>query len=359
MNPSRSWWFRPPDQPVFGSRFLADTCSFGSGSPDRVRPEIRGILECHFVGENNPARDFQDLRGSPCFRRGFTLMELLVVIAIIATLAALLLPSLSRARSAADSAVCKGNLRQVGIGLNLYVGDFAEYPRYLTPLDGQIGWSWVEDLERYVGARWPEDNLTTNAIPPAKREGVWCCPGYNRVKGLIGFNRPSVLPRKYPWGSYGYNWRGVGSKNHKPSLGLGGVNMREEGWQTPEDVRPVRDSEVVSPSDMIAVADTPLERIPVRSASGDLAGNTDLSEGFIHPAVSVVLGRPTPFVNHERWRETGASMNRRHGGRWNVGFVDGHVEHHRLRSLFQLTDFARRRWNNDNHPHRDLWPTWP
>src|SRR5258706_7641639 len=62
--------------------------------------------------------------------RGFTLIELLVVVAIVAILAALLLPGLSRAKGAARSASCKSNLRQLGLGLNLYLQDNRElYPR--------------------------------------------------------------------------------------------------------------------------------------------------------------------------------------------------------------------------------------
>lgn len=63
-------------------------------------------------------------RPPPASRRGFTLVELLVVIAIISVLAGLLLPTLQEAIAQAHALSCKNNLRQIGLGMQLYAGDF-------------------------------------------------------------------------------------------------------------------------------------------------------------------------------------------------------------------------------------------
>ncbi len=67
--------------------------------------------------------------------RAFTLIELLVVISIIALLIAMLLPAIKQARENARAIACGSNLRQMGIGVEAYKG---EWQGHYLPLQGAI-----------------------------------------------------------------------------------------------------------------------------------------------------------------------------------------------------------------------------
>jgi len=94
------------------------------------------------------------------------LIELLVVIAIIAILAAILFPVFARAREKARQASCESNLKQISLGVLMYVQDYDErMPRYCWWLNA-------------ASVNTPNDkvNMYCMIAPYLKNTQVYTCP---------------------------------------------------------------------------------------------------------------------------------------------------------------------------------------
>ena len=259
---------------------------------------------------------------------GVTLIELLVVTAVIAILASLVLPGLSRAKASAKSTKCKSNLRQIGLGLGIYLGDFAKYPLWDSPLEEKF---WFDYLRPCTGSDW--DGLLFQC-PASQERFPW--------RGVTRIGKNGILERGHPQGDYGYNNHGASvsgqlgpsATQHIGELGLGGTVFNLQPFQS----MPLAESAVRVPSDMIAFGDA-LQRISngrivrLRAADLGLGGWLNAPEFY--------------------WREVENRAKELHRGRANVSFCDGHAESSKFSNLFGMNDVFLRRWNIDNQPHRD------
>ena len=123
---------------------------------------------------------------------GFTLIELLIVVGIIAVLLSLLLPSLSRAREQARQIQCLNNLRQIGVGVRLYLQSNRDYAPWVD--------NWV-----YWWQNRPDPTVVTGAIPQAMGGHVpastFICPSDDLATHPVAQHN-----QQYPF-SYSANWQ--------------------------------------------------------------------------------------------------------------------------------------------------------
>ncbi|HWW03229.1 MAG TPA: DUF1559 domain-containing protein [Candidatus Acidoferrum sp.] len=286
----------------------------------------------------------------------FTLIELLVVIAVVVILAAILLPVLSRARESGYTTVCRNNLRQLGLGLRTYVGDYGAYPIYATLhpdvpdpsqpplLSGQV-WTWYQQLAPYVGMTCT--NNESGPVMPAY--GVFLCPSYARAA------RPhhnGIFE-----GTYGYNGFGSGrdpesvpglpdADNEMPNFGLGGESKPIP--RNTRDYHAIKEWEVLSPSRMFALGDAGFSYGRVNHSDPNpevfVQGKADL--GTALGAHQLVSAYPHQLIPR--------TIRRRHGGHWVVDYCDGHVETLTTQAFTDHHDpEVLKHWNRDNLPHAD------
>ena len=172
-------------------------------------------------------------------RRGFTLIELLVVIAVIAVLMGILMPVLRMVREQARTVVCRSNLRNWVLILDIYVIDNDN--KFFSGADPRRGLLWALQLTD------TEKDWTENKI--------WFCPKAPASKLWIDktgtFVPPEELTFSHAWGiesgikegkykypkdgiagSYGLNgYLARSTDDTYDKIGSGAAVPQSQGWQ--------------------------------------------------------------------------------------------------------------------------------
>jgi len=197
--------------------------------------------------------------------KGFTLTELVIVIGIIGLLMSILFPSFHRIREQARSAVCTGNLQQIGYAVLSYFGDYDGYfpPAYQSD-SGTHWWGQKKSdgIDYRKGFAWPY--LQTRL----EEKGLYECP--SQPYGSYHLQaKPAGAPDDPKWitSTYGYN----GYYLSPPRTAWPNIDMRP--WQ--------KVTSVLHPAEVFVFADTLLDR-DTTGSSPNVENNALLDPPYLY-----------------------------------------------------------------------------